>query len=273
MPSAAARGRLFFRIRVSILLSILLVVAIYAAVDHERRRARRDWQHPLEVALVLTSQDPLEALDLDALVDLRDRIEPLESALEREFARYGGTFRPIRFRVFGPVSEPLPLPTSAEQPSLLDTLRFSLSLGRYARACDHAAVVDGAYYDGKVYARLASPVSARRAFVEGLAEDGGRIAVTSIELSRDSVDFGLFVVAHELFHLLGATDRYAADGTALLPEGLGDPDLVPLYPQNGAELMARGRVLSPGREVAPADLSELRVGVLTAREVGWLRPR
>jgi hypothetical protein len=34
--------------------------------------------------------------------------------------------------------------------------------------------------------------------------------------------------------------------------------------------MARNRVVSAVEEVAPGDIDELRVGPLTAREIGWL---
>jgi hypothetical protein len=46
---------------------------------------------------------------------------------------------------------------------------------------------------------------------------------------------------------------------------------VPLYPQRTVEVMARGRVIAPGDEVPPSELDELRVGTMTAREIGWLR--
>jgi hypothetical protein len=245
---------------------ILLGVLGYAARDRARRSARRDWQRPLNVALVLLEEGEV---DPGALGLLQERVGPLEEALEREFARYGGTFRPIRFRQYGPVSEPRPPPTPAAEPSLWQSLSLSLSLGAFARACDRAAGVDNGAFDGKIYVRLAAPRSARRSLVEGLGEDGGRIAVTSLELREDSADFGLFVVAHELFHLLGANDRYGPDGLAELPDGLGEPELEPRYPQRSVEVMARGRVLEPGREEPPSQLDELRVGKRTAEEIGW----
>src|SRR3954468_9587710 len=103
-PSAVPEAsRFFYRLRVGVLLSILAGVAGYAALDHARRNARREWQRPLQVALVLLSEGPL---DPAALGLLRERIDPLEAALETEFVRYGGTFRPIRFHVFGPAPEP-----------------------------------------------------------------------------------------------------------------------------------------------------------------------
>jgi hypothetical protein len=264
----ADRARQFYLARVTVLLTVLASVIIYAVRDHSARSARRAWQRPLEIALVLLERG---ALDPDALASFEARVPALEQALEDEFRRYGGAFRPIRFARFGPVPEREAAPRASVDPGPLEPLRVSYDLFWFARDSDALARVSGSF-DGQVYVVLSPPRSAKRALVEGIGQDGGRIAVTSIELSEDSVDFGLFVVTHELFHLLGASDRYAADGSALLPEGLGDPEQQPLYPQESAEVMARGRVIEPGREVPPSDLAELRVGPQTAAEIGWLRP-
>jgi hypothetical protein len=264
-----ARSRLFFRVRVALLLLVLLGVLIYAAKDHAARGERRAWQRPLHVALVLLQRGALEPAALEAFVA---RVPALEAALEREFQQHGGSFSPIRFWRFGPVAEPEPAPVSATAPSWLEPLRISFELYQYARASDAASDVQGTF-DGKIYVVLSAPRSERRALVEGLGQDGGRIAVTHIELSEHSVDFGLFVVAHELFHLLGAADRYGADGATSIPDGLGDPERDPLYPQDSTEVMARARVIEPGVEVAPSDLAELRVGARTAVEIGWRAAR
>jgi hypothetical protein len=255
---------------VSVLLAVLVVVLLYAARDYRARRARRAWRAPLEVAVVLLQRGAVDPAALDAF---DERLPELENALAREFAHHGGNFPPIHFQRFGPVPELEPPPEADPEPGVLEPVRLSIALFRYSRQSDAAAGVSDAWggaYDGKIYVVLSAPRSTRRALVEGLGQDGGRIASAHIELSEDSVDFGLFVVAHETFHLLGARDRYGADGATLIPDGLGDPELEPLYPQDGAEIMARGRVLEPGREVAPGHLDELRVGAATAREIGWL---
>lgn len=268
-PPHLSRGS-FYRIRVGVLLVLLGGVLAFAARDYRSRRARQAWRAPLDAAIVLLERGSVDGAALDAF---EQRMPALEDALAREFARYGGTFPPIRLHRFGPVAEPLTPPEPDPDPGLLEPLRISYELWRYARRNDEAAGVPdalGGAYAGKVYVVLSEPRSARRALVEGLGQEGGRIAVAHIELSQDSVDFGLFVVAHELFHLLGADDRYGPDGNAIIPDGLGDPDREPLYPQDGAEIMARGRVIAPGREAPPGDLVELRVGAPTAREIGWL---
>src|SRR5687768_16467660 len=63
MTSAAHRRRLdsqaFFRVRVSILLSILIAVLIWAGCDIQRRRARNHWIETLDVALILVRNDNL----------------------------------------------------------------------------------------------------------------------------------------------------------------------------------------------------------------------
>jgi hypothetical protein len=86
-------------------------------------------------------------------------------------------------------------------------------------------------------------------------------------------DFTLFVVAHELLHTLGATDKYEARGRARVPDGLAEPSRSPLYPQRFAEVIARSRPLAPDREVVPETLDALAVGDRTAAEIGWTKPR
>jgi hypothetical protein len=78
------------------------------------------------------------------------------------------------------------------------------------------------------------------------------------------------VVAHELLHTLGATDKYArASGQPLEPDGLGDPQQQPRYPQRFGEIMA-GRIASSARQAEmPDGLDRMLVGPATAREIGW----
>ncbi len=87
------------------------------------------------------------------------------------------------------------------------------------------------------------------------------------ELGQSSVDLALFVVAHELFHTLGANDEYDAEGRALIPIGLVEPERVPLYPERFADVMTRNLVLGPG-SIRPTR-SPRGVGLETARELGW----
>jgi len=75
-----------------------------------------------------------------------------------------------------------------------------------------------------------------------------------------------------LLHTLGATDKYQAlDDAPRFPEGFGDPQQIPLFPQRYAELMAGRRMLSADRWQQAESLDEVVIGPATAREIRWLR--
>lgn len=78
------------------------------------------------------------------------------------------------------------------------------------------------------------------------------------------------VIAHEVLHVLGATDKYEpASGLPRSPDGLADPRANPLYPQSHAEIMAGAIAVSPDRALMPPGLARSVVGEATAREIGW----
>jgi hypothetical protein len=78
------------------------------------------------------------------------------------------------------------------------------------------------------------------------------------------------VIAHELLHTLGATDKYSfLDNAPRFPEGYGDPRQSPLYPQLTAEIMAGRRMLAPGQWQQAASLEEVVIGPATALEIRW----
>src|SRR2546428_10172773 len=91
----------FYRVRVALLLGVLLVVVLYAAKDVWRRRARRDWDRPLNVALVVVRDGPVDATAVSLL--LRET-RTLEVRLRDEFRRYrGAEMKPFAFTAYGPV--------------------------------------------------------------------------------------------------------------------------------------------------------------------------
>ena len=84
------------------------------------------------------------------------------------------------------------------------------------------------------------------------------IAVTNLFASRDARGSNQVVLAHELLHTLGATDKYAPESNQpQFPDGFADPSLSPLLPQKKAELMA-GRI--PLDATTCGDAGELAQG-------------
>ncbi len=266
----AARGT-FYRVRVALLLVVLAGVILYALRDVQSRRARKTWDHTLSVALVLLRDPALGPLAPDALPALHARLPALEERLTEELHRYRpGAPRPFSFRIFGPVDIAAP-PPSAEGTGFADLARHTYDLWRYLGPVDEAVGITASDFDSRLYVVVRPPVRRDRTMVEGESEQDGRVGTVNVELDASMADFTLFVATHELLHTLGASDKYDASGRAQVPEGLAEPNLVPLYPQRFAEVMARNRPLGGGQEAVPASLEDLAVGPATATEIGWAR--
>lgn len=264
---AHGRRGLFFRARVSLLLAILAGVVSWACADHYQRKARTHWQRPLRVALVLTKREPITPKTIGQIAE---RAHELERRLASEYKRHDGRdFSPFSFDVIGPVT--VERPPSIGEPSFFGLLRDTYQRWRWTRDIDARAGVERGTYDARIYLVM-KPAERGVGFVEGESEYGGRVGIAQADVDSEMIDFALIVAAHELMHTLGASDKYDDSGRALYPAGFAEPEKRPLYPQMGAEIMARNVPLAPGVERPPGTLDELVVGEVTAREIGWAKP-
>ena len=260
--------RVPFRVRITILLALLAAVSMWAWRDVRRRHERNAWARPLSVAIVLVRAEPV---DDAAVAALRRRIPALEARLADEFHRYRSEpFPPFRIAFIGPIDD-AERPPQGGGDGALATVRENWALWRWTSRVDRMARLNGDDYDSRVYVVARVPRSVEREMVEGESEEGGRLGTVEVELDGSMADFALFVAAHELFHTLGASDKYDEAGHTLIPAGLAEPERVPPWPQSFVEVMARDRPVAEGVEQPPGGLDELAVGPATAREVGWTR--
>lgn len=79
------------------------------------------------------------------------------------------------------------------------------------------------------------------------------------------------MIAHEILHTVGATDKYDP-GTQqpIFPDGYAYPDARPRYPQDTAEIMGGRIPLSATRSKMPPMLGDTVIGPQTAREIKWI---
>ncbi len=251
-------------LRLLFLLAVLGCVLLYAWHDVSRRHERNEWHRTLDIAFVIVTDG---AVDAPALEALRARVPDLGVRLHDELARYRPSApKPFSFAIYGPAALGV-APPPAPADGLVAAAHHALDLYRFTRNVNRRLAVPSRGFDARVYLVLRPTTD--RALVEGMSEHGGRVGVALAELDEETVDTALFVAAHELFHTLGANDRYGPDGRVLLPDGLAEPEREPRYPQRYAEIMARNRAVSLTEEARPSSLAELHVGKLTAREIGW----
>jgi hypothetical protein len=144
---------------------------------------------------------------------------------------------------------------------------WSLKL-RYWAARVTAAAKDPA--DIRVFVLYHDPVQNDR-IPHSLGLQKGLLGVVYAFATATMDSGNSMVVAHELMHTLGATDKYdIATDAPRFPDGYGDPRQDPLYPQRTAELMAGRRALSPTESEQPAGLGETLIGPASALEIRWI---
>jgi len=99
---------------------------------------------------------------------------------------------------------------------------------------------------------------------------GGNLAVAYISLDDPNPVYPAITIAHELAHMLGASDKYGQDGLARFPEGYVEPYSEPMFPQRFAELMAVDIPVARNLEREPTSLDQIRLGHRSAAEMGWI---
>jgi hypothetical protein len=255
---------MFRALRIVLLLFVLVVVAGGAFLARERSTA---WERPLRVVVFPIDADASPATDAYVRALSRDTFRPIADFFREEAQRYGLTIRdPVDVFVAAPVASlPPAVPVGG---NVGQVMLWSLQLRFWAWR--HAAY-DGPAPDVRMFVLYHDPERVTRV-PHSLGLQKGLIGVVYAFASRSQAAQNNVVIAHELLHTLGATDKYDPHtNQPLHPAGYAEPDRQPLLPQRFAELMA-GRVpLAPDEAEMPAGLEQVLVGEETAREIRWLR--
>jgi hypothetical protein len=260
-------GRTFFgTLRLALLLAVLAFVGLGAWLERARSR---DWDAPLRVTVYpLAATDDGEIAAYASSLQVEDFAD-VADFLASEGARYDLALEtPVRLRVsHAPSSPPPALP---ERGNLLSVMAWSLRLRWYAArvAWDDPLPTP----DIQVFATFVPLGDGSTALPDSVGLSKGLVAVAHLYASREAAGSNQVVLVHELLHTLGATDKYdPRTGHPRVPDGLGEPDLDPTYPQAHAEIMAGRIAVAPDEAVVPGSLDEVVVGAQTAREIGWTR--
>lgn len=255
---------LFKRLRIAILLYILLFVALGQFLAARRST---DWNDTLWVDIHLVNGSGSESAERYIERLGRDAFAEVERFFAREAASYGVELRnPFRIRVAGELDARLP--PLQDDAGLIGTVLWSLRMRWFVTRLHFSSdeptpdiTVFAVYEDGDFGGTLDRSTALRK----------GMIAVTNLFAKASARGSNQMIVAHELLHTLGASDKYdPATGLPLYPTGFAVPEQVPVYPQPKAELMA-GRIPIAAAEAAiPRALGQVLIGPATAFEIGWI---
>lgn len=252
---------MFRKLRILVLTIILATVALNAW----RANARlTEWKHSVHVALY-----PIAADDSPATRQFIDQIEAadfedLSEWVQEQSNRYGQTvLQPVVMHLAPPLAELPPLPPQGG--SALATVWWSLKLRWWASQHD---AISGPKPNVRLFVLYHDPEQAGR-LPHSTGLDKGQIGLIHAFAARSQRRQNLVVIAHELLHTFGASDKYdLATLQPIYPAGYAEPDKNPRLPQTFAEIMAGRTPIDEQRADIPARLADTLIGPETAHEIG-----
>ena len=252
---------MFKAVRISILLIILLFVGLSTFLTQTRST---DWNNSLWIKVYPVNADgSAEASKYIAGLKSAD-FGGIESFLQRETERYSRNVdRPVRIELGQEITEQPP--ELGAEPDTMSVMLWSLKMRWWAGSVTDAQ--DRIDPDVRIFVRYHKPDFAMR-LENSVGLQKGMVGIVNGYASRRHRGANNVIIAHEFLHTLGATDKYrAGDGQPIGPDGLGEPDRKPLYPQRYAEIMGGRIALAEDDAVIPKSLKYAVIGPLTAGEI------
>lgn len=252
---------MFRKIRIAILLLILVIVAGNAWLTRLRTT---DWDIPLEAVIYPVNGDGSEAAAAYIAALEKDDFVPLARFVAAEAERYlVALAEPLTLELVRGVKT-LP-PAAPFRGGLLNIMTWSLRMRWWAWRAD--------LYDGPANIRifvLYFDPAINKELDHSLGLKEGMLCVVKAFADYRFTARNNVIIAHELLHTLGATDKYDVQtGQPLFPAGYAEPERRPLHPQEMAEIMGGLVALEADRGEMPAGLAQTLIGPVTAREIGW----
>ncbi|MBF7695551.1 hypothetical protein [Acinetobacter rathckeae] len=248
------------KIRIAILLAILLIVAVNAWRDQNQ-----NWTRPIVVLL-----HPINA---DGTAETQAYINQLQasqfgqvSSYLRQSAQQYQQNTHFLMLLGRPLHElPPAVPTvGGIWQSIWWSLKFRYYAWQQQQSADPTATV-------VLYLNYYSPKTRQR-LLHSTALERGRIGSVNVFSDTQQNAQNEVVIAHELLHAFGATDKYdLSTGQPIYPNGYAEPHLQPLLPQHMAELMAGYIPMTPQQSKMPQNLEQTKIGAVTAKEIGWTK--
>jgi hypothetical protein len=253
-------------VRIAIL---LLVLAIAAYSNWYDRFSTTRWNDTVWIGIFPIDADGNSGTEKWLTHLSQDDVGAIETFLNSEAHRHGVTIeRPLRVDLYPQVSDrPPELDPDA---GLFTRMIGSLRLRMYARRNSHPA--GRAPPQIRVFVLFHDPTF-RKSVPHSVGLQKGLVGVVHAFADDEMTPQNNVVIAHEILHTFGATDKYdPATLEPIYPIGYAEPDLQPLLPQSLTEIMAGRYAVAPGKFEMPDSLRDVRVGRATAMEIRWPKP-
>lgn len=247
---------------------IVILLFILATVAHRTWLQNHDlkWKDSLYVAVYPVNFDRNSKVARYISVLQQEQFEAITEYFSEEGQRYNLRLRkPFEVRL-GPSIDSLPPPLPL-QANAVGSIIWSLKFRWWAWQHSPKMQVPP---DIRLYLLYHDPAQ-HEVLSHSTALSKGRIGLVNIFANAAYERKNAVVIAHELLHTVGATDKYdLSTNLPLFPVGFAEPDKQPLYPQEYAELMAGRLPTLESSALIPDNLSQTLIGNQTAQEIRWI---
>ena len=246
---------------------LLLILAIAAWSNWYDRLSTTDWDETLYIGVfpVDEAENPVARDYIGKLT--ASRLADIEEFLNQEAHDFGiGIARPVSVELYPPVAERPP--DRADDANILQNMWWSLKLRMYARRASRASGRPPPQV--RIFVLYHDP-SFSNAVAHSVGMQKGLVGVVHAFADAQMTRTNNVVIAHEILHTLGASDKYdLATLAPLYPIGYAEPDRTPRYPQPFAEIMAGRYAVDAHTFEMPESLDQVVVGDATALEIRWI---
>jgi len=246
-------------------LAIALAAAIYV---QGQRLSTTNWASPVEVVIFPINGDD-SAATARYIASLGDRnFAEVDRFLANQASRYGvPETRPFIVKAGARVEDLPPQPTPKPGDPWYHVALWHLKFRYWA--WQHTPDETSNFRRIRVFT-VYSQADTAESLPHSLGAQKGLLGLVHAYAGSESEPGNNLVIAHEILHTVGATDKYTAEGYPVFPEGFADAEKKPLFPQLRAEIMAGSLAIDEITSRHPTSLRACVVGTETAREIGWI---
>jgi len=255
---------LFKFFRVTFLLLIFVALAFYTKTQ---KLKSRNWTTPLEVVIYPMNSENNPIVE-DYITQLDSSLfKEIDIFFEQEAEHYQLIIQqPIKTTLGNTVHT---FPPAAPTPpfSFIETAWWSIKFRYWAY--NNTPDDKSNLHRVRVFVHYHETVENKR-LDHSLGLDKGLLSVVHAFASKDQEQQNNIVIAHELLHTVGATDKYDSNNQPVFPDGYAEPELQPLFPQSQAEIMTGKIPLSQLNSEMAESLRYCIIAPKTAKEINWL---
>lgn len=247
-------------LRIAILLCIFVFVAFYTKLQRLESTA---WIDTLPVFIYPINAD--QTLQTNAYINSLSEGDfyAVESFLKTQWRQHRQLkFVPVVIKLQKRIELSPPAPPS--DANILKIMFWSLRLRFWAY--QYGANSDKSVVD--IFVRY-HQVKEGETLAHSLGLQKGLIGVVNAYADSEYQGKNNIVIAHELLHTVGATDKYdLVTGQPIYPDAFVDMNVG--YKQSRAEIMAGRIPVSKSESVMPESLNQCVLSYKTAVEIGWI---